>query len=94
MIKLLQGDCLIESDKIENGSVDLILTDLPFGTMKGLSAEPIKNNNDKNYVAGGGYKKGYEWDKVIDIKKVREMKNPIYGMITNVLYMVSWLFAN
>jgi len=32
MIKLLQGDCLIESDKIESGSVDLILTDLPYGT--------------------------------------------------------------
>ncbi len=31
-MKLLKGDCLIESDKIENGSVDLILTDLPYGT--------------------------------------------------------------
>lgn len=36
MIKLLKGDCLIESDKIESGSVDLILTDLPYGTIKGL----------------------------------------------------------
>ena len=32
MIELLKGDCLIESDKIESGSVDLILTDLPYGT--------------------------------------------------------------
>jgi len=32
MIKLIKGDCLIESDKIEDGSVDLILTDLPYGT--------------------------------------------------------------
>jgi len=32
MIQLIQGDCLIESDKIESGSVDLILTDLPYGT--------------------------------------------------------------
>lgn len=32
MIKLYKGDCLIESDKIESGSVDLILTDLPYGT--------------------------------------------------------------
>jgi len=31
MIKLYKGDCLIESDKIESGSVDLILTDLPYG---------------------------------------------------------------
>ena len=29
---LYKGDCLIESDKIESGSVDLILTDLPYGT--------------------------------------------------------------
>jgi len=32
MIELYNGDCLIESDKIESGSVDLILTDLPYGT--------------------------------------------------------------
>ena len=30
--RLYFGDCLIESDKIETGSVDLILTDLPYGT--------------------------------------------------------------
>lgn len=30
--RLFFGDCLIESDKIESGSVDLILTDLPYGT--------------------------------------------------------------
>lgn len=30
---LYKGDCLIESDKIESGSVDLILTDLPYGTV-------------------------------------------------------------
>jgi site-specific DNA-methyltransferase (adenine-specific) len=30
--RLFFGDCLIESDKIETGSVDLILTDLPYGT--------------------------------------------------------------
>ena len=36
MIQLYKGDCLIESDKIENGSVDLILTDLPYGTVKDL----------------------------------------------------------
>ena len=34
---LFKGDCLIESDKIESGSVDLILTDLPYGTMNGFN---------------------------------------------------------
>ena len=33
MVQLYKGDCLVESDKIESGSVDLILTDLPYGNM-------------------------------------------------------------
>ena len=37
--RLFFGDCLIESDKIESGSVDLILTDLPYGNIKGLGGE-------------------------------------------------------
>ena len=32
MIELYHGDCLVESQNIENYSVDLILTDLPYGT--------------------------------------------------------------
>ena len=35
--RLFFGDCLIESDKIESGSVDLILTDLHYGTMNGFN---------------------------------------------------------
>lgn len=38
-MELYKGDCLIESDKIESGSVDLILTDLPYGTVKGLGGD-------------------------------------------------------
>tara|TARA_R110002050_G_scaffold199942_1_gene334779 strand:- start:34 stop:942 length:909 start_codon:yes stop_codon:yes gene_type:complete len=62
MIKLLKGDCLIESDKIESGSVDLILTDLPYGNM----------NTD------GGRKLGINgWDLAIEPKKVYEIANRI-----------------
>src|SRR5690554_1038102 len=62
MIKLYNGDCLIESDKIESGSVDLILTDLPYGNM----------NTD------GGRKLGINgWDFVIEPKKVYEIANRI-----------------
>jgi site-specific DNA-methyltransferase (adenine-specific) len=66
-IKLLNGDCLIESDYIESGSVDLILTDLPYGTIKGL---------------GVGIKKydrlsSSNWDVVIDTKKIMEISNRI-----------------
>tara|TARA_B110000285_G_scaffold131152_1_gene147309 strand:- start:924 stop:1838 length:915 start_codon:yes stop_codon:yes gene_type:complete len=62
MINLIKGDCLIESDKIQSGSVDLILTDLPYGIM----------NTD------GGRKLGINgWDIAIDPKKVFEIANRI-----------------
>lgn len=68
-IKLLQGDCLIESKKIKNGSVDLILTDLPYGTMHGI---------DKEYV-GYGRKDGggHLWDLAIDPTNIYEIANRI-----------------
>tara|TARA_R110000737_G_scaffold343350_1_gene369228 strand:+ start:75 stop:1013 length:939 start_codon:yes stop_codon:yes gene_type:complete len=65
MVELLKGDCLIESDKIENGSVDLILTDLPYGTVK-----DIKNVNH-------GMSGKCEWDIVIDTDKIMEIANRI-----------------
>ena len=65
MIKLYKGDCLIESDKIKSGSVDLILTDLPYGTVK-----DIKNVNH-------GMSEKCEWDVVIDTNKVMEVANRI-----------------
>ena len=65
MIKLYKGDCLIESDKIESGSVDLILTDLPYGTVK-----DIKNVNH-------GMSGKCEWDVVIDSEKVMQVANRI-----------------
>jgi len=62
MINLMHGDCLIESDKIKSGSVDLILTDLPYGNM----------NTD------GGRKLGINgWDLAIEPKKVFEIANRI-----------------
>jgi len=62
MIQLYKGDCLIESDKIESGSVDLILTDLPYGNM----------NTD------GGRKLGINgWDLAIEAKKIFEIANRI-----------------
>ena len=61
-IEIYKGDCLIESDKIESGSVDLILTDLPYGNM----------NTD------GGIKLGINgWDLAIEPKKVYEIANRI-----------------
>jgi DNA modification methylase len=64
-MKLYKGDCLIESDKIESGSVDLILTDLPYGTVK-----DIKNVNH-------GMSGKCEWDVVIDTDKIMQIANRI-----------------
>ena len=64
--KLYKGDCLIESNKIESGSVDLILTDLPYGTMGGKNRNKIKR-----FIELGG------WDLAIEPKKVFEIANRI-----------------
>ena len=56
------GDCLEQHENIKSGSVDLILTDLPYGNM----------NTD------GGRKLGINgWDFVIEPKKVYEIANRI-----------------
>lgn len=64
---LLFGDCLIESDKIESGSVDLILTDLPYGVVK------MKENAGNYKVLNTAEK----WDKVIDTDKIMQIANRI-----------------
>ena len=63
-INLLHGDCLIESDNIESGSVDLILTDLPYGNMKGAELD-----------GWGGDRTS--WDIAIEPVKVFEIANRI-----------------
>ena len=67
MIQLYKGDCLVESDKIKSGSVDLILTDLPYGTMEGQSDSGI-------YHQG---KEKHEWDNIIPTDKIMEIANRI-----------------
>ena len=57
------GDCLIESDKIQSGSVDLILTDLPYGNMKNAPSTWDKTKT--------------EWDETIEPTKVYEIANRI-----------------
>lgn len=55
MIDLRQGDCLELLKDIPDGSVDLILTDPPYGTMKGAQLD-------------GWDDKRTAWDTVIDSK--------------------------
>lgn len=64
---LIKGDNLIENNKIENGSVDLILTDLPYGTVKGLGENiPKYDRLNKSH-----------WDVVIPTKKIMKIANRI-----------------
>ena len=61
---LIKGDTLIENEYIKSGSVDLILTDLPYGNMKGAQLDGWENN-----------KTG--WDFAIEPEKVYEIANRI-----------------
>ena len=53
MIKLMQGDCLEKMKEIESGSVDMILTDPPYGTMNNAGLDGWEGNKTS-------------WDTVID----------------------------
>ena len=68
MIKLYKGDTLVENEKIKSGSVDLILTDLPYGTVKGIgSSDAIQH----------GMKGKTEWDSIINTDKIMQIANRI-----------------
>lgn len=69
---LFLGDCLIESDKIESGSVDLILTDLPYGTMKGRDYSIQPNQKEGSKTA-----QDHQWDSIIDTEKIMKIANRI-----------------
>jgi site-specific DNA-methyltransferase (adenine-specific) len=67
-IELMQGNCLTESDKIKDGSVDLILTDLPYGTVTNIaSSETVKH----------GMQNKTTWDNVIDTDRIMSIANRI-----------------
>jgi site-specific DNA-methyltransferase (adenine-specific) len=63
LIDLYKGDCLIESDKIEDGSVDLILTDLPYGNMKNAPTTWDKTKT--------------EWDTAIEPNSIYKIANRV-----------------
>ena len=58
-ITLWRGDCLELMKDIPDGSVDLVLTDPPYGTMKGA---PISSWKARNDCA--------EWDTTLDTEKL------------------------
>ena len=65
---LIKGDTIIENEHIKDGSVDLILTDLPFGTVTNIAnSDTVKH----------GMKGKTEWDNVIDTDKIMAIANRI-----------------
>lgn len=58
------GDCLIEHENIKSGSVDLILTDLPYGNINGAGLDGWENNK-------------VDWDFAIEPKLVYKIANRI-----------------
>ena len=65
---LYQGDCLEIMKQIPDGSVDLILTDLPYGT--------VANIGDSDTIEHG-MKGKTEWDEAIEPKKIYDIANRI-----------------
>lgn len=60
MFELYLGDCLSEMKKIADGSIDLILCDLPYGT------------TDRKGIENKGNNRVLEWDTVIPLDKLWE----------------------
>src|SRR5690625_637174 len=67
VINLIKGDCLLESDVIESGSVDLILCDPPYGTVEGLG-DGVSNHGMKGKTA---------WDMAINPTDIFEIASRI-----------------
>jgi site-specific DNA-methyltransferase (adenine-specific) len=61
---ILHGDCLQQSEQIESGSVDLILTDPPYGNMKGAELD-------------GWGKDKTDWDNAINPTDIFNIANRI-----------------
>lgn len=69
--QVYQGDCLEVNDKIQNGSVDLILCDLPYGNMNNIGdSDTIKH----------GMKDKTHWDFAIKPENLYEVANRILRM--------------
>ena len=62
--KIYNEDCIKGAERIPSGSVDLILTDLPYGTVSGM-------------VLKGQTKDTYSWDLALEPRIIHEIANRI-----------------
>ena len=61
MITLNNEDCLETLKKLEDNTIDLCLTDLPYGILKSKKKEPNYNNENRNFC---------DWDEEINYDEV------------------------
>jgi site-specific DNA-methyltransferase (adenine-specific) len=66
--QLFHGDCLEVNSNIKDGSIDLILSDLPYGTVINIASSNSVKHGMKNKTG---------WDSVIETEKVYEIANRI-----------------
>lgn len=81
-LQLLLGDCLVEMNKIADGSVDLILCDLPYGT------------TDRKGVEGKGTNRLLGWDTVIPLDKLWEQYRRILKPLGTVVLTADQPFTS
>jgi DNA modification methylase len=62
MIELINGDCLEEMKKIPDGSIDLVLTDPPYGKKADKGTNGFGSAKNRKYVS--------QWDSVVPQKEV------------------------
>lgn len=67
MIKLMQGDCLERMKEIPSGSIDAIICDPPYGTVKGVADGGVNH----------GMKGKTDWDTCIDHKAMLDECNRV-----------------
>ena len=78
---LMKGDCLERMKEIPDGSVDLIVCDLPYGTVKGIAdSEGIKH----------GMSGKTEWDVIIDTDLIMKESDRVFLESMGVLSVPLW----
>lgn len=78
-IILYNGDCLDVFKNIPDGSVDLVLTDMPYGTIKGSKLYEYANMCN--------------WDDTLDMEKVWKELNRITRPMANILLFAQEPFS-
>ena len=84
MIKLYNGDCLKIMNEIPDGSIDMVLTDIPFNISKENNFKTMKDRKGRNGIDFG------EWDKGFDLTNYIDLFPRILKENSNVVIFNAW----